>query len=318
MNASRGTRTYQLEDLETREVSLVDVAANKRKFAFRKDNGEAMNAKEAQEFLSAILETPLENEAALQANLEKAGYDKRTGTAVRSAIKILQANADALSDQHKQALNALSSAAREEEEEDDKGGKGSKENKNKAAGGGSTPTPEPKVEMSPEVKAQFDFIKAAREKDQAELLELRKSLQARDDADKVRAAVAKAESEYPALSGHDKIGNLLHKAAGLGEEALKDLEDTLRAANERAKLGGTDRIVGKSHGTSRDWAGSNGTSAEAQLQAKTLEIAKNGGLDMRQAFVKACEQNPKLYDAYEAERTQNAKNGVLPTIPSAQ
>lgn len=306
MANSSKKRTYVLTDLETREVSLVDVAANKRKFAFKKNDGEgdkAMDEKELKELLSACIETELEGEAEITKALEKSGYDKRGQASIKAALKLLAAHKDDLQASHKSAMRALATEGRDDDDDDDDDKDGKKAAKNKAAGGLSE---EAMKGLPAEVQAHFALVEKARQEDRAKMAELEKAMKQRDEADQLRVCVAKAKSEFPHLVGHDELGSMLQKAqaAGIGEQ----LEKTLRAANERAKMGGTKELLKGARGTTSD-SPTGGQSAEERVKAKSVEVAKASSLTIADAISKVFRDDPALYDEYEAERKEKIRQG---------
>jgi len=299
-------KTNLLTDVTTHEVSLVDRGAVKRRFAFRKHEDDPMY----DEIIKACLETPLEDEAALDAQLEKRGVDKKAGAAIKGAIRLLTAFQDSLQDSHRDALKRLSAApsADDDEDEDENGKKPSK----KAADSEEETTPvtakkdDAPMAMPPEIQAQFEMVRKAQEADRAEAVALRKELEERKDAEHLRECIAKAATQYRHLGPEKVVGAALHKLEKAG--LAKDIEAVLRGANERAKLGGTEKLL-KEEGTERGWADSDADTADARIQKAAVEVAKARNLPIWTAKELVCRENPALYEAYNNEQAQRAREG---------
>jgi uncharacterized coiled-coil protein SlyX len=108
----------------------------------------------------------------------------------------------------------------------------------------------------------------------------------------------RAEDELPHIAGKpaEKGETLMKIADALGEDsdAFKAYMDTQKAADKIIKT--QFREVGK-HG-----AGSNAGDPVGLLNAKATEIVKRDNVTQPVAFAKAMQENPELYDQYEAER----------------
>jgi hypothetical protein len=291
-------KTHQLSDVVTNEVSLVDRGAVRRKFAMRKKEGSMMD-----EILKACLETTLENEAEIDAKLEKRGVDKKAGAAIKGAIKLLSAFKGDLQDSHLLALRTLLEEMAQDEQDEEDGETPAPAKKNDK---GDAPVEKADMMLPDAIKAQFEAVRKAQEKAAAEATELRKELEQRKDQDHLRQCVEKAATQYADLGPARVLGPVIQKLEKAG--LFKEVEGVLRGANERARMGGTQSLL-KEQGTSRGWGDSDADSADARLQKAAVEIAKSDNVPLIVAHAKACEKNPELYQQYQRETALRAREG---------
>lgn len=294
-----GAKTNLLTDVTTREVSIVDRGAVRRKFLFRKNEEQPMY----EEIIKACIETPLENEDAIDASLEKRGVEKKTGAAIKAAIRVLSAFKDNLQDSHKAALRSLMDEA---SDDDDDADEDAKTTKKKADTQPEDVKKDESVAMTPEVKAQFESVRKAQEAASAEAVALRKKLDEYDNKEHLRRCVEKAEKDFRHLGPAKVVGGVLQKLekAGLAEE----IEAVLRGANERARLGGTEKLL-KEQGSDHGWGDADDDTADARLQKAAVAIAKADNVPLMVAHAKACEAHPELYAQYQREMAHGAKEG---------
>lgn len=298
-------KTNTLRSVKTSEVSLVDSGAVMRTFCLRKNEGGMLD-----DVIKACLETELEDEAAIDARLAKAGTGEKAAAAIKGALRLLAAFKDEISGDDLKALQDLASGtaaappadgagagtvAAEDKKTDDSASKaaGASDDAAKKKNGEEKPMPS---ELSPAAKAQIDAVEKANKAQQEKIEALQKALAEREDAEKTRECIAKAEREYPNLGPAQQLGPVLKKLEQAG--LYKDIEGLLRGANERAKASALFKEFGKPGTFGR----TEGDDPEAQLNKVAADIATKENIPIWKAHMKACEQHPDWYDAQDKSR----------------
>lgn len=288
----------KLSEVETKEVSLVDRGAVRLKFALTKADGALM-----EKLIKAALETPLDNEDAIDALLEKAAVDAKAAPAIKAALRLVASVADVMTDVQKasvlaKAFGAPAAAPSDEEEEEE-------EEEGAAPPFGKTPTTksdskqEPAVtdsKIAPEVQAHFDTLAKANKDLQEKLEKQEKALAVELEKAEAKECLEKAAADYPLVGATAKVGAFIHslKKAGLWNE---DAQEILKGAQEKAKAGElfSEKGTGRGNGGAR--------SAEAELHKAATAIAEAKKIPFSKAYTEACEANKDLYAKYEQERT---------------
>lgn len=304
-----------LTDVETRELSVVDRGAVRRRFAMRKrDEGEGEDAE--QQVLRNVLALPLP--AAMEAAIEKLSPDAKAKLAMRSSMQVLHAYRDHLTDEHIAALHGLLGLPQAEgdapQDDPDTTPDDTKEppmadTQKTAPDAAKTEAPAaPAAETAAEPKAQeadapvekraeggdVDAkIEAVRKAMAKENEALRKALHTELHKRRVQESVQKARRELPAFVDPGAWGDLIVKLedAGLWEEA----QPLLKAAHAAAQSG--HAMLTGTRGHTDDGQ----TGADGQLAVHAAAIAKRDGISEAAAMMKALEENPALYDAAKAK-----------------
>jgi DNA-binding transcriptional ArsR family regulator len=150
------------------------------------------------------------------------------------------------------------------------------------------PTPGPEdiwKGINPEIRKQFEDMKKRAE--EAEKL-AKAEKEARENAE-----FEKRASAYSHVGSAKDIAKMLKQAYAVSEEYGKQVEQTLKSAQERIGKGGLFREIGNE-------GQSSGNDAITKLNAAADEIRKSQPtLTKEQAFTKALEANPDLYEEYQ-------------------
>jgi hypothetical protein len=112
----------------------------------------------------------------------------------------------------------------------------------------------------------------------------------------LREYVAKAQAFRGLPVQPDEFGKVLKSLAEKAPEEYQKVEDVLKAADEAIAKGKLFAEVGKSGGGT-----TGGALAQLESIAKSKMEASGGTLTKEQAFAKACEENPTLYEQYRRE-----------------
>jgi hypothetical protein len=290
-------KKYIMSRVRTREVSLVDRGAVDRTFCLQKNEGEPVK----KEILEACLSAPIDDEEGLNALLAKAETDPKAAEVITAALRLLTAFKDLLRPADLQLLESILSeqplseeAATEATEMQDKAEpekpaeQKTEQAQKSARANGATPMP-------PEALAKFEEIAKARAQAEERVTRLEKQLEEREEADKLRVCIAKAQEQFPHLGPAKDVGQLLRKLESAGLD--KDVEEMLRGANSRAQSSALFSEYGMgAHLTKSD------DDPSAKLARKAEAIRKEQNVSLAKAHVMACEQNPDLYEAADKSK----------------
>lgn len=287
----------QLIDIEVDEVSLVDKAANKRKFLLKK--AETPNVEELsmnEEILKAANEVELDNESDVTEAVKKAELSEKGTEAAKFVLQILKAANEDLPKEFYAELVTLA--------------------------GGELPVKEVEVEKIVEVEKKSDEDKLADLEKKAKSIELsdedretlvkslaeakvakelaetiQKDLQKEKDLRKEAEFVQTAEKEFSNLPTEaTKLGVILKKASeALGDEDYQEIHRLLKAADEAVASRKDFENVGNSMTT--------GSGAYEKMVTAAKELISKSDKDMTlsEAITKVAVQNPSLYEEYRQE-----------------
>ena len=337
----------RLTRIDTREVSLVDRAANRRKFALLKaeeaEGGSDMEILD--EALTEILDSPLEGEEAL---LKAAGLEDEDEEVKKKARAMLRLAGD--DDKFKDIVKRLAAVAgfgnpeepekgkkkaRKPDEDEEEEAK--KRRLLKAAAEPDLSDYEPLLKADPALRPQIVLLAKAAEKDavaqsalvvfKAQAERIAKAEKRAADAEQARAhgeALRKAEkfSALPASSA-DIADAMLAMEAAPGQVEVITKADDGKETHEKLSRGAwferllksanaaceaANEILLKSSGSDRPMPGS----ALERLNVMAEQIVAKAGtekpLTREQAFAKAVKQNPALFKQYETERVRGRVN----------
>jgi len=284
-------KTHTLRRVKTDEVSLVDRGAVQRTFCLRK-RSDAMD-----EILKACLEAPLDDEAAIDARLTKAGVSEKGAVAIKGALSVLTAFRDELRDTDLTLLTELAGGAPPADAEVEAGAdKETDAEDAEKASGDVNKAQEAAVAIPPEVQAQVEAVQKANREQQEQIAKLQKALAEQQDAAALRANIEKAAQEYPDLAPPAVLGPILKRLSEAG--MLADVEPILRGANERGKA---DALL-KEYGSAKSWGRTDGDDVQAKLNRATQEIAAKENVPLSKAMALAVERNPEMYLQYDTNR----------------
>lgn len=301
--AKRKPRT-RLRHVKTAEVSIVDRAANKRRFLLTKnEEGADMPQDNENSLLSPVMLDLIDTEVTGEDKMEELfkSLDPEATNAVRGAMRMLQSFRD---DLPQDVLSHIAKAGDFPEFMKEK----TKKRKEKMAKNqdGDTPAKDtPKVDDLPQeaqvlFKAQNDKLEEM-QKSLVETQDINKSLatQLREERDARlnREYVAKAEG-YASLPGvkADEFGLVLKSLADKAPEEVEKIETVLKAAVE---------VISKSDAFSE--VGTDGATGGAtswdRVEASARELVQKGEFTtMPEAIDHLLVKDPTLYDAYNREK----------------
>lgn len=279
--------TKRLRDLDVAEVSLVPKGANRKKFLLLKEE-EVSNMPDMQEILRAVLETELDNEVAVEEVLKTASLSEQAASAIKGALRLLEAYKDELPKDIMQTLAGLvgygyPAPTQKTEKEDDK------------------MNPIIKADGSIDFEAVPEEVRPAIEmlwKENQEAVkkaaELEKILKEEHDRQATREYIAKA-SEFKGLPVKpEEFGPVLKSLAEAAPEAYAKLDGVLKAADEAAIQARFLEELGAS--------GPSPSSAMGKIDAMAdAIIEKDSNMTHEQAVDKVLAKHPELYTEYQAE-----------------
>jgi len=254
--------------------------------------------------IKAALETPLDNEDAVDALLEKSAVDAKAAPAVKAALRLLASVADVFTDVQKAEFlaKAFPPPAADDEEDAADGGKDEAEEEGAPPFGKKPTTKSDKQESAvsdakipADVQAHFDTIAKQNKDLQEQLAKQDAALKESLEKAAAKECLEKASAEFPLVGAPAKVGAFIHslQKAGLWNA---DAQEILKGAQEKAKAG----ELFKEKGSSR---GGNAGSAETELHKAATSIAEAKKIPFAKAYGEACASNPELYAKYEAERS---------------
>jgi hypothetical protein len=327
----------ELTEIETEEVSLVTRGANRKRFAFHKQEKPMSKLTEEQKskLMKALAAaTPAAMQKALNAlELKKGLSDMADGSKAKviQAIKLLASIGsdlpEGLMDDLIEALGVQSTsdllAAME-------GGSGAAtEDPGTVAAEDPAAEPSPEEPMSTtksetvkkseltdaaksaiakaektaaDATAQVETLRKQAAEGEKARTELAKQVAVERDARLTREFITKAETKMQHLpTPASELGPILKELSEKAPEAYAKLEKVLEGANEKAK---TSAALLKEIGKGGN-GGESADTAMAQLKKHAAEIRKaEPKLTEAQAFSQATQRNPELYAQYEREQKE--------------
>lgn len=319
--AEQSTRSMgrRLSQVETNEVSYVDRGAVRHRFALLKKDGTAMDEK----ILKAALEQPLENEAAMDAAIAKAGISEEAGLAIKASARVFAAYADQMTPDQKAILASGISKAEGDEDEEEEAAEGDaaaegsedgeaeegseppaddededeKEPTEKAAQA-SQGEPVSKTATTPETitKAEHESLQKAHSDLQAKFETIEKAHREAIEKAEQAECIAKAEKEFKDVGAPAEVGMFIHqlKKASLWNEVS---ERILKGAQERAKAAELFSVKGSGASNPSE------KSAEAELNKAAENLAAEKKIPFHKAYKEVISTTHReLYGRYEQER----------------
>lgn len=269
-----------LSGTDTKEVSIVDFAANLRRFAVSKSEKDMS-------ILKSVLGVEAEGEASVIELAKSKGISEKGLEALQGIYRLSLGFKDELGDHGAEALKAAGLVVSDVSDEDDKSDK--KEDVIKSA------------DIPEEVRKAFELQNTELQKALEGQKELRKALEAEKDARLQKEYTEKAMNEYGMLGAPSEVGALLKQLnesdAGLAEK----VEAVLKSAQERIKSGDlfSEKGVGGADSKPTAWG-------EIQKQAKKL--VSDGKFDTEaKAITHVTMTNKKLYQQYVEEKKEGLK-----------
>lgn len=320
----------RLRDLETKEVSLVTRAANKRTFLILKNQeGDPMDG---EDILKAVLDSDIENEAQVDEVMKSAELSDQAQAAIKGALRLVAAYKDEVPAEvvnklfgvevEKKAPPVPPPPAEDEEEEEEEVPVDEEE---------ETPVPpEPKGKKQPPVTKKkgcddkmekcapvkksdgtwdldtfpedmrpvmADIFKSQEEAVQkANNLEI--ALKAEKDSQRTKEFVAKAAELDQLVLKSDELGGVLKTIAdSVPAETYGKLDQVLKAANEGLRQCGLLKQRGS------DFTNRAGDGAWKRIEAEATKIVEKGeGLTHEQAIDRVLKEQPNLYQDYLDEQ----------------
>lgn len=325
--------TTELTDIDTNEVSLVTRGANRKRFTVRKEEDPMSKPTEEQKqkLMKALTSaTPSQLQKALNALELKKGLSdmaEASKAKVIQAIKLLasigsdlpeglmddlitslgvESTSDLLA-----AMEGAGPAAADEGTVDDTTAEEGDATMSKE----TTAATVQKAELNDAAKAQIEkaekaaatantelaSLKKQAETDAKARVDLEKQVKVERDARITKEFIAKAEVFKHLGTPASELGPVLKALHEASPDQAAKLEKMLEVANTKAA---TQEKLLKELGHNQAPAGGE-TSAYSELQKKAAEIRKTEPkLTDAQAFTKALELHPALYEQYETERLE--------------
>jgi len=281
-----------LSDADTAEVSLVGGGANfRRRFAVAKDD-----VMTYEQIMKAVLETEVENEDQLEELAKEGKLPGKAVAALKAALRVLQAHKDVLPSNALKILAKLAEFPFEEEETDmDKTKKNDESTTEEKIVPKATDATLDLADVPDSLRPTIEALQKSKIDQDAQVVELRKSLDAETEKRVERDLIERIEKEAPNAPGatRDKIVALLKKADT--DEDRDVLFSILKAASET--VGKSELLKQRSHG------GNGEDSAAAQLESITRErIAKSDGKgSWADTYDTVIRERPDLYNQYLSE-----------------
>lgn len=253
-----------LTNLRTDEVSLVPRGANKKTFAIAKGHPMKMDV------LKALLDTPIENEAAAVEVFK--GVSEKGQAALLGAVRILNAfreelPADAVVSIAKFAGYALPAADGEDE------------------------LKKSLEKLSPALRSEMDRVRKSAEDAVKKSLELEAVLKAERSESVRKAFIARAAVDFGNLPGKaDELGEVLKSVHDADAKLGERLETVLKAANAAIKGGALLKEIGTNQ------PGSTATGADKIDELAKARLEKTVGKETYyQAYAAVVKAHPELY-----------------------
>ena len=153
--------------------------------------------------------------------------------------------------------------------------------------------PEPKPDLPPEVKAEWEALQKSRDEDRKALEELQKSVAAERDQSAKMAQIAKAAQEFVAVPmASEKLGELLHVVRKADEAQAGVLEELLKSTNEALRQSALFSEMGS--------VGGRGGSVVEKIEGMADQLIQKSEkrLTKEQAFTQVLADNPDLYNQF--------------------
>jgi len=288
--------TYDLEDLQVFEVSLVNKPANGRAFymtkAADKGNNQMVNEK-----ILALMETPLDSEDKIDAMISKAEMSEDAVAAVRAALRLLDAFKDEIPSD---TLTGLAAAAgmdmhmEEEREMEDEADKGYHEMD-------KTEEMISKADIPEDLRPTLEALWKSNQEQQERVKQLEGVLKAERDERLLNEETERISKAYSRVPGGEpsKVAQLLIDLRKAAPDSASAVEEIL-TATQRA-------LVAKEDGAFEE-AGANVVESApgdtwGKIQAMASERVTKGLVENHaKAVDQVLTENPELYAAYMAEK----------------
>tara|TARA_A100001391_G_scaffold191227_1_gene164440 strand:- start:841 stop:1767 length:927 start_codon:yes stop_codon:yes gene_type:complete len=288
--------TYDLEDLQVFEVSLVNKPANGRAFymtkAADKGNNQMVNEK-----ILALMETPLDSEDKIDAMISKAEMSEDAVAAVRAALRLLDAFKDEIPSD---TLTGLAAAAgmdmhmeeeREMEDEADKGYHDMDKTEEMIS----------KADIPEDLRPTLEALWKSNQEQQERVKQLEGVLKAERDERLLNEETERISKAYSRVPGGEpsKVAQLLIDLRKAAPDSASAVEEIL-TATQRA-------LVAKEDGAFEE-AGANVVESApgdtwGKIQAMASERVTKGLVENHaKAVDQVLTENPELYAAYMAEK----------------
>lgn len=286
----------RLTSLKVGEVSLVQRAANQRRFLLLKaDDGNGDEGR-MNEIIS-VIQTPVEVDEKAEELMKQANLSEATRDMLRASLRLSNAFRKEVPVDLFRQLAALLGFGESQVDED--------EHKEVDEG-----MPEEKVasaitkedldklpaEMRPFVETLWKQQEEAVKKAEA----LEKALNDQRDRQALREAIAKADSFKALPIKADEFGPVLKALADKAPEEMAKVEEVLKAADEALRQSSIFKELGS------DAKGGPGTGgAWSKIEAAAAQIVQKAESSMtkEQAIAKVLAENPALYQEYLGERS---------------
>ena len=296
MSERREQITYDLEDLQVFEVSLVNKPANGRAFymtkAADKGNNQMVNEK-----ILALMETPLDSEDKIDAMISKAEMSEDAVAAVRAALRLLDAFKDEIPSD---TLTGLAAAAgmdmhmEEEREMEDEADKGYHEMD-------KTEEMISKADIPEDLRPTLEALWKSNQEQQERVKQLEGVLKAERDERLLNEETERISKAYSRVPGGEpsKVAQLLIDLRKAAPDSASAVEEIL-TATQRA-------LVAKEDGAFEE-AGANVVESApgdtwGKIQAMASERVTKGLVENHaKAVDQVLTENPELYAAYMAEK----------------
>ena len=268
----------RLTDVETVEVSIVDRAANKRRFAILKSEGNQM-----EEVIQNVLDVEVEGEEVIS---KTEGVSEKGQAALTSILRLAKGFEDEVTGEL--LLEVLKSAGAVEVPE--------------APAVEEVETEEVvevvKAEDLPEeAQALFKMQHEAIQKAEARVAEIEKELNAAKEEKAVAEFTKKAETDYPELGDAVEVGSVLKALAD--HEVFEKLETLLKAANEKIAKGGLFEELAP---VTKDAESATAGTAYQQMVKKAQELVATKGGKAQDHMFEVMRANPDLVEQDRAEK----------------
>jgi hypothetical protein len=290
--------------LEVGEVSLVDRAANKRRFLLFKQEGSTME----EDILKAVLEADLEDEAQVDEVLKAANISDKGKLAIKGAIRLLQAFKDELPKDVMKTLSGLAGyeypepAKKPPEEPPVKATAKGADGKDGACGTKYGPLQKADgtldLEQVPEeLRPTVELLFKAQQDAVVREAKLETILKAERDLRLTREFVTKAEAFSHLPIKPEEFGPVLKTIQEKAPEAYDAIEQVLKAADALIVQAGAF----KARGSDATTGGKDAWTA-IETKARALLQKADNKLTLAKAVDQICQQEPALYAQYLQEQ----------------
>ena len=276
-----------LEDLRVDEVSLVDRAANGRRFlVWKRDEG----TKTVKDTIQAVADTATDKEEALVEGVQKYEISEDARAALVSAHRLLEGFSDEIP---AEALQAFGLAAQTEADDEEEG-----EALEASPEASEEVIEEPSEEEVAKAVEAEPVLKAAQDR----IAELEAVLKSERDEKVLKADIESVEKNFGVVPGvqSDELGKVFGELRKAAPESLKALEATFSriAKAHQAEASGAFTEAGKATATV-----ATGSALERIDQLVEERISKGLNNDRPSAFADVTRLHSNLYGEYVAERS---------------